>query len=651
MELLMKSSLVSGENRGSVNNILLKALQSGDKYGYEINKEIETKSNGQYFLKEASLYSGLKRLQAGGYITSYWQNGDLGIRRHYYSITQKGINKLNNSNFSWDESKEFLEDFFNKESPKNFAENNITKDETNFVEEKTDLKENLNLEQESNVPHKKNPFAIEVNPLQQSIFDFGINNSSLNNKDNIANKEELTSEDNKIFGNTKTLENSDDITENKQVEAENKKETLKENIIDDKINNDDENLVLEKNKDDEILDKTSPSYADLINSYSSKSYSSNLNKTNNLDIFSLLNKDEKENTNSIVFDNSTPKKEGDEINLEKLSNEQSEVKLNEETEQKLNNSDKIDENTLEQKENNINENVLNLEQKEEIKPFEKADDEKSEKIDLQNIFGSLLLKNESENKNLDNNLVQQTINIDSLKTEDVEEPHELPRINIEDNINITLGSKFNRPKKEYERPLMSGTNNIPSVKQYVNELHRKALITNATKIDDEVNLEGINVKEYTKINNKLIKNPSYIYINKLNMFLSSLTSILLIIESILFITILSSQKTIGAFEIVFYSLAMLFAVCFISFNYKNYIKDKFKVGIRKYNFKNSLFYSVLIFIVSLVIIICINIFLGMTANSISDFILKLVLEIVVCLNLVMYPIIKYLFYRFNKFAN
>ena len=647
----MKSSLVSGENRGSVNNILLKALQSGDKYGYEINKEIETKSNGQYFLKEASLYSGLKRLQAGGYITSYWQNGDLGIRRHYYSITQKGINKLNNSNFSWDESKEFLEDFFNKESPKNFAENNITKDETNFVEEKTDLKENLNLEQESNVPHKKNPFAIEVNPLQQSIFDFGINNSSLNNKDNIANKEELTSEDNKIFGNTKTLENSDDITENKQVEAENKKETLKENIIDDKINNDDENLVLEKNKDDEILDKTSPSYADLINSYSSKSYSSNLNKTNNLDIFSLLNKDEKENTNSIVFDNSTPKKEGDEINLEKLSNEQSEVKLNEETEQKLNNSDKIDENTLEQKENNINENVLNLEQKEEIKPFEKADDEKSEKIDLQNIFGSLLLKNESENKNLDNNLVQQTINIDSLKTEDVEEPHELPRINIEDNINITLGSKFNRPKKEYERPLMSGTNNIPSVKQYVNELHRKALITNATKIDDEVNLEGINVKEYTKINNKLIKNPSYIYINKLNMFLSSLTSILLIIESILFITILSSQKTIGAFEIVFYSLAMLFAVCFISFNYKNYIKDKFKVGIRKYNFKNSLFYSVLIFIVSLVIIICINIFLGMTANSISDFILKLVLEIVVCLNLVMYPIIKYLFYRFNKFAN
>ena len=42
----MKKSIGSG--RGSVYNIILKALQTGDKYGYEICKEVENKSKGSY---------------------------------------------------------------------------------------------------------------------------------------------------------------------------------------------------------------------------------------------------------------------------------------------------------------------------------------------------------------------------------------------------------------------------------------------------------------------------------------------------------------------------------------------------------------------------------------------------------------------------
>ncbi|HBB45199.1 MAG TPA: PadR family transcriptional regulator, partial [Clostridiales bacterium] len=104
----MKKSIGSG--RGSVYNILLKALQTGDKYGYEICKEVEEKTNGVYILKQPSLYSGLKRLEARNEISSYWRDSDLGGRRHYYSLTDAGRKRIENSNFSWEDARDGIVD-------------------------------------------------------------------------------------------------------------------------------------------------------------------------------------------------------------------------------------------------------------------------------------------------------------------------------------------------------------------------------------------------------------------------------------------------------------------------------------------------------------------------------------------------------------
>lgn len=82
-------------SRGFVNNIILESLISGDKYGYEIIKEVEDKSNGKIILKQPSLYSSLKRFETKGYITSYWGDSDIGGRRHYYTITELGKNYYN----------------------------------------------------------------------------------------------------------------------------------------------------------------------------------------------------------------------------------------------------------------------------------------------------------------------------------------------------------------------------------------------------------------------------------------------------------------------------------------------------------------------------------------------------------------------------
>lgn len=89
--------------RGSVPQILLNALVSGDKYGYEICKDIEQKSNGKLLLKQPSLYSSLRRMEGQGLITSYWADSELGGRRHYYSITEKGRKHYEKKQVNWDE--------------------------------------------------------------------------------------------------------------------------------------------------------------------------------------------------------------------------------------------------------------------------------------------------------------------------------------------------------------------------------------------------------------------------------------------------------------------------------------------------------------------------------------------------------------------
>lgn len=89
--------------RGSISQILLNALISGDKYGYEICKDIEQKSNGKLLLKQPSLYSSLRRMENQGLITSYWEESDMGGRRHYYSITPKGKAHYEKKQVDWNE--------------------------------------------------------------------------------------------------------------------------------------------------------------------------------------------------------------------------------------------------------------------------------------------------------------------------------------------------------------------------------------------------------------------------------------------------------------------------------------------------------------------------------------------------------------------
>ncbi len=242
----MKKSIGSG--RGSVYNILLKALQSGDKYGYEICKEVEEKTNGTYILKQASLYSGLKRLEAQGDITSYWRDSALGGRRHYYSLTEKGRDRINRSNFSWTDARDdIVESLFEKSEIEKEIEN-VTSDieklketsligeqNSNDIDEILEKTENLVNQKDSNNLEDQEQSFTYAHPNTQSDDLFSMfSNYNYKEKNNEQN-EQIIEENNDSQNKNSFVKLFENESKDAEIEK-NDNETADENLLEIKEN-------------------------------------------------------------------------------------------------------------------------------------------------------------------------------------------------------------------------------------------------------------------------------------------------------------------------------------------------------------------------------------------------------------------------------
>ena len=106
---MIENRISSDLLRGHTDTMILKLLISGDKYGYEISKLIHANSNGEYDLKEATMYSSLKRMENDGCIASYWGDETQGGRRRYFRITDKGQGLYLENKHNWEYAKGILD--------------------------------------------------------------------------------------------------------------------------------------------------------------------------------------------------------------------------------------------------------------------------------------------------------------------------------------------------------------------------------------------------------------------------------------------------------------------------------------------------------------------------------------------------------------
>ena len=102
-------SIASDLIRGNTETIILAQLMQQDSYGYVINKAILEKTDRQFELKEATLYTAFRRLEDAGCICSYWGDETTGARRRYYSITNLGREAYRLRKKDWDTAKELID--------------------------------------------------------------------------------------------------------------------------------------------------------------------------------------------------------------------------------------------------------------------------------------------------------------------------------------------------------------------------------------------------------------------------------------------------------------------------------------------------------------------------------------------------------------
>ena len=95
--------------RGNTDTIILRVLLEDDHYGYEIVKMIRDRSGGELELKEATLYSSLRRLETDGDIVWHWGDETQGGRRKYYQITDQGRATYTTNHQNWELTKRIVD--------------------------------------------------------------------------------------------------------------------------------------------------------------------------------------------------------------------------------------------------------------------------------------------------------------------------------------------------------------------------------------------------------------------------------------------------------------------------------------------------------------------------------------------------------------
>lgn len=81
--------------------LVLSILAGGDKYGYEILKQVKHLSEGDLQWSGGMLYPLLHRLERDGFIEGYWEIAEQERPRKYYRLTTEGRGQLTADRKSW----------------------------------------------------------------------------------------------------------------------------------------------------------------------------------------------------------------------------------------------------------------------------------------------------------------------------------------------------------------------------------------------------------------------------------------------------------------------------------------------------------------------------------------------------------------------
>lgn len=91
----------SDQLHGTLDMLVLKAVQHEPMHGYAIALRLEQLSNEVLRVEEGSLYPALYRMETRGWLKSEWAVTETGRRARFYKLTAKGRAQLQAETASW----------------------------------------------------------------------------------------------------------------------------------------------------------------------------------------------------------------------------------------------------------------------------------------------------------------------------------------------------------------------------------------------------------------------------------------------------------------------------------------------------------------------------------------------------------------------
>ena len=98
----MKNKIDKSLLSGSTTMLILRLLESGDMYGYQMIETLEKQSNNVFTLKAGTLYPLLHALEQQSVVKSYEIIVENARSRKYYSITNSGRKLLQDKKDEWE---------------------------------------------------------------------------------------------------------------------------------------------------------------------------------------------------------------------------------------------------------------------------------------------------------------------------------------------------------------------------------------------------------------------------------------------------------------------------------------------------------------------------------------------------------------------
>jgi transcriptional regulator len=98
----MPNEARAGILQGTLDLMILQTLATiGAQHGYAIAARLEQVSNGALQLNMGTLYPGLMRLEAKGWIAAKWALTESNRRARFYELTAKGQKQLPKERAEW----------------------------------------------------------------------------------------------------------------------------------------------------------------------------------------------------------------------------------------------------------------------------------------------------------------------------------------------------------------------------------------------------------------------------------------------------------------------------------------------------------------------------------------------------------------------